>query len=80
MASTPDGEEIQDYINEELKRRNINAFATVVEGQGVCDDFGVHIRGATKDEHFILKAAYLKGLSESVKQQIARMLDRMQAA
>ncbi len=78
MASTPYGDEIQVYINDELKRLNINAAATVVEGQNNFD-YGVHIRGAIKGEHFILKDAYSTGLSEAVKQQIAAVLDGIQA-
>lgn len=74
MASTPYGEEIQVYINEELKRRNINAAGTVVEGQDNFD-YGVHIRGAIKGEHFTLKDAYSTGLSDSVKQQVTCVLD-----
>ena len=74
MASTPDGEEVQKYINEELKRRQVNAVATVVEGQDNLD-YGVHIRGAIPAEHFLLKGAYGIGLSDSVKQSIASALD-----
>ncbi len=75
MANTPAGIELQDYLNSEIKRRGIEASATVVEGQDNMD-LGVHIRGSVAD-HFVLKDAYGAGLSAAVKNEIAKHLDRL---
>jgi hypothetical protein len=76
MPGTQYGEEIQTYINDELRRRDIAAQATIVEGQNTMD-FGVHIRGATTAMHFNPENAFTSGLSASARQKIAAFLDSL---
>jgi hypothetical protein len=76
MATTEAGRQIEAYINDRLKRRRIDAAATIVEGTDNLD-LGVHMRGAVPSRHFLLKNGYADGLNDAVKKAIAEHLDEL---
>ena len=76
MATTELGSKVEQYINGELRRLGVDAFALVVEGPDNLD-FGVHIHGARVSRRFVLKDGYAVGLSESAKETIASVLSEL---
>jgi hypothetical protein len=73
MATTPDGTRVEEYVNLEIKRRGIDASATITEGQDNFN-FEVCIRGGDV-LRFTLENAYLDGLNDTNKRIISNQLD-----
>ena len=77
MESLQHGEEIQDYINEQLRSRNIVAQAIVVRADNDAN-FEVRICGAIPGIYFNLENEAV-GLSAGARQKIAAFLDSLPA-